>query len=171
SNKCYYQVRINYKHTLSPICVVILGGDPSNTTLFLNFQIIQAPRIKSEFTPFLVMPDTISAMRFHHCRKFVSSWIGARMWSPNFRRVMYQYNLEKLQETKRWLMVSGSWEAGNSQTSKVQGSTHFAPSHHTMPSFNLSSLDRFRDPTSNSCNLTYRSPKRVIQNLLESLRK
>ena len=89
--------------------VVILGGDPSNTTLFLNFQIIQAPRIKSEFTPFLVMPDTISAMRFHHCRKFVSSWIGARMWSPNFRRVMYQYNLEKLQETKRWLMVSGSW--------------------------------------------------------------
>jgi hypothetical protein len=23
--------------------------------------------------------------------------------------VMYQYNLEKLQETKRWLMVSGSW--------------------------------------------------------------
>ena len=89
--------------------VVILGGDPLNTTLFLNFQIIQAPRIKSEFTPFLVMPDTISAIRFHHCRKFVSSWIGARMWSPNFRRVMYQYNLEKLQETKRWLMVSGSW--------------------------------------------------------------
>jgi hypothetical protein len=31
--------------------------------------------------------------------------------------------------------------------------------------------DRFRDPNSNSCNLIYRSPKRVIQNLLESLRK
>jgi hypothetical protein len=53
---------------------VILGGRvPSNTTLFLNFQLIQAPRIKSEFTPFLVMSDTITAIHFHHCKKFVSS--------------------------------------------------------------------------------------------------
>jgi hypothetical protein len=99
---------MNFSSLACAKAVVRLGGAASKTHLFLCFHKTQAPRLMTEFSPFLAAPVTIALLLVHHWRKETSSGYGEIPCTPIVPRRESQNCLEKTQDTRMWSMVS-SW--------------------------------------------------------------
>ena len=94
----------------SSLQIVLSEGEtPSKTHAFLCFQIIQAPRIIREFTPFLCSLLTLLIILRHHSAKLRSF-----CWGIESARFIRENNLKHTclaitHEVNRCCIVSSSW--------------------------------------------------------------
>jgi hypothetical protein len=75
-----------------------LGAAPSNTHRFLCFQIIQAPKMIRELSPFLTILRASSSILCHQSKKEGSVSCGVRSWRVTFCKNLNQNCLEKTHE-------------------------------------------------------------------------
>lgn len=85
------------------------GLQPSNTHLFLCFQMIQAPEISKELKHFFKGSATLELLLLHQDSKERSSGIGQTHCKPITLSNPNQNGLAKTHPTSRWFIHSASW--------------------------------------------------------------
>jgi hypothetical protein len=94
---------------MSCTTLTTLGEEPSNTQLFLCFQIHHTPRATIELKPFLLAPGTLLSKNRHQSWKPLSSRPSDRCCKPTLDWIWTQTSLANTQDTKRCYTISSSW--------------------------------------------------------------